>query len=177
MGQKKPGNNDVYNSSGQAASSAFIDASVFLGSGQNHGVDICDIVYGILSGRIKTSSYTNTGAVIDARGLSGTALTCTKGSPWSEGGVYVTQPSPSTILLPPGTITINSTWVLPNSTRVIGEGSADPMLNGNGTTSHQTTIQACSPVSSCFTLTGSGMIQLGDTIVQVRAALRFLLKT
>jgi|SRR5580698_3299027 hypothetical protein len=124
------GNNAVYNSSGSctscAASSAFIDASMFLGSsGTNKGVDLCDIIYKILNGTI-TTGYT-AGAVIDARGLgnsalSGSPLTCTKGSPWQEGSSSVS--SASNILLPAGTIVTPSTWVLPPNTHVTGEGDS-----------------------------------------------------
>ena len=124
--------------------------------GQNQGVDICDIIYGILSGRITTSSYTSTGSVIETRGLSGTALTCTKGSPWSESGVYVTQPSPSTILLPAGTIKIPTLWILPNGTKLIGEGTSNPALNLSNN-QLQTTILALDALSS------GPMIQFGDS--------------
>ncbi len=94
------GNNAVYNPSGTcsptcAASSAFIDASVFLGTGNNQSPTICGAIYGILSG--KFYNYPGTGAVIDARGISGTAaLTCAAGTtPWNNGTTAVTVPRPS----------------------------------------------------------------------------------
>jgi len=69
------GNNAVFNSSGSCSpqcvgSSAFIDAYILF----NH--DICTTLYNILNGTSGNGSFTP-GAVIDARGISGTgALTC-----------------------------------------------------------------------------------------------------
>jgi len=146
------GNNAVYNPNCNpivVGSSAFIDASAFLNSQQ--GVDICDAIYGVLTSRSPNPPYPATGAVIDARGIT-TSLTCTQGSPWKEGSVYANVPS--TILLPAGTITIAKTWILPNGTRVIGEGSTNPY--DAITAVPQTTIQASS------SLTGA-MIQFGDS--------------
>jgi hypothetical protein len=154
-GAQTQGNNDVFDVHGnQKGSSAFIDAKAL-----PPGADFCDTIYSLLTGVPGYPVYPAAGAVIDARGISGTALTCTLGSPWLEGTTYANVPS--TILLPAGTITISSTWALPSSTRVLGEGSADPLQNGIGSTSsQQTTIQACNPTGSCFN--GSAMIQLGD---------------
>ena len=150
------GDNAVYDSNANCCqkSPAFIDASVLLGNGSNQGVDLCDIIYGILTGRIKTTSYTTAGAVIDARGLSGTALTCTKGSPWTEGSTSVS--APSTILLPATTatapISIPSMWSLPPNTHLIGEGD-----NIASSTTISTTIQAQSGFSG-------SMIQFGSSL-------------
>lgn len=151
------GNNAAYNTTCNSpnativGSSAFIDASVFGGSTLN----LCTVLNGILSGRLY--NYPLTGAVIDARGLpgnTGTSMTCT-GTPWSG----ISSPPPSTILLPAGTITIPTTWVLPNGTRVIGEGSTNPFYIGSGNPVPQTIIQACAN-TGCFS--GAAMIQLGD---------------
>jgi hypothetical protein len=119
------GDNAVYNSSGNcnsqsqcAASPAFFDASVFVGSVTSPTV--CSVLNYVLN----TSNHilTSTGAVIDARGviLAGASPTCTSAypSPWSG----ISSPPPSTILLPAGVITIPSTWVLPSNTHLIGEG-------------------------------------------------------
>jgi hypothetical protein len=117
------GNNAVYPASGQCCqgSPAFIDASQFLG--HNQGLDLCDTIYGIFVNRWNVAAYPPTGAVIDARGISGaTNLTCSHGSPWTEGSNTVS--APSTILLPAGTIVIPTTWVMPNNTRIIGAGDA-----------------------------------------------------
>jgi hypothetical protein len=95
------GQNAVYNATcnnnnpGVVGSPAFIDASKFLGGAQ--GRDLCDTIFGIM-GNQYGNSYPASGAVIDARGVSGSALTCTHGSPWTEGSDTV--PVPSTILLP-----------------------------------------------------------------------------
>lgn len=123
------GNNAVYNSSGTcsptcAASPAFIDASVFVGQ-PGKGSDLCDVIYKILNGT--DYNYPSAGAVIDARGIGGSALTCTKGSPWSESGTSVS--APSTILLPATgggsnftPIVISIGWVLPANTHLFGQG-------------------------------------------------------
>ena len=121
------GNNAVYNSSGNcspsspcAGSSAFIDAFVLAGAN-----DICATIHNIL----QPATYSV--AVIDARGISGSALTCAS-SPWGSGTGYLNKPS--TILLPAGTIVISSTWNLPMNTHLVGVG--DNVSSG-------TIIQAC----------------------------------
>jgi hypothetical protein len=85
------------------------------------------------------------GAVIDARGLNSTntSMTCTA-SPWAG----ISNPPPSTILLPatggatPNPIIIpnSSPWILASNTHLIGEGDA---LNDSpsGTVSDATTLQ------------------------------------
>jgi hypothetical protein len=118
------GQDAVYNSTGGIVGSpSFIDASMFLRGTQ--GRDLCDTIYGILSSSFG-STYPAAGAVIDARGISGaTNLTCTHGTPWSEGSSSVSLPS--TILLPatggstPTPIIIATPWVIPSNTHLIGE--------------------------------------------------------
>ncbi len=92
-----------------APSSAFIDASVNTG-------DICQRIFTSLQGA-------SSGAVIDARGIS-TGMSCNGAStdtPWQQGTVSLNKPS--TILLPSGSITISYGWVLPDGTRLFGEGN------------------------------------------------------
>jgi hypothetical protein len=127
------GQNGVYNATcnngnlGVAGSSAFIDASKFIST---INPNICAVLKSILT----STSYPTTGAVIDARGISGTtALTCTS-SPWAG----ITNPPPSTILLPAGTIVIPSTWTLPTGTHLVGVGDNV----GSGTTIQATTAFA-----------------------------------
>jgi hypothetical protein len=133
------GNNVVYDSNGHTQpSTAFIDASKV-----SQGSDICATIHNIiLSGQSFVS-----GTVIDARGIiSANPMVCAA-SPWS--GVS----SPSTVLLPAGTIVIPNTWILPSNTKLIGLGY--------GTTGG-TVIQACT-TSNCSANfpTGTAMIQLG----------------
>jgi hypothetical protein len=124
--QGSPGQNAVYNSSnGIVGSSSFIDASVF--GAQN--TDICAVLKGILT----SPNYPPSGAVIDARGIPGathTSMICS-GSPWAG----ITNPPPSTILLPATTaaapIVISSKWILPSHTHLIGQGDA---ITPNGST-------------------------------------------
>lgn len=136
--QGSQGQNAVFPASGAncssgsqcAGSSAFVDASKFLGGTQ--GRDLCDTLYYLF-----THSYPINGEVIDARGIGGSALTCTHGTPWSESGSSVSVPS--TIFLPATTaanpIVVSSGWVLPTGTHLIGQG--EDISSG-------TTIQAAS---------------------------------
>ena len=153
---QNPGNNAVYNSmNGVVPSLSFIDASVFIGNGSNQSSNICGAIYGILSGGFY--NYPATGAVIDARGISGTtALTCATGkTPWTDGTTPVSLPS--TILLPATggasatPIIIATPWVIPSNTHLIGEG------DGIGS-SAATTIQ----VSSTFNTTPGYIMQFGS---------------
>jgi len=127
-----------------AGSPAFIDASPLLQG------DICTTIYRILNGTV--GSYTS-GAVLDARGISGSALTCpTNTSPWfTQSGGYLAN-KPSTILLPAGTITIPYQWILPSGTRLIGQGTD---LEG----SQQTVIRCSGSLCS----SSNAMIQFGGT--------------
>jgi len=147
QGSGSLGNNAVYNPSGSCCigSSAFIDAyEIFTIKGY---ADICDTVYKVL----QPSGYS--AAVIDARGLSGSALKCTKGSPWNESGNYLNKPS--TILLPAGTIQISTSWVLPNGTKLIGEGTTGAEdISG---------IVLPTTIQDSGSLTSGAMIQFGDS--------------
>ncbi|HWY53740.1 MAG TPA: hypothetical protein VNZ03_04715 [Terriglobales bacterium] len=90
----------------QVSSYAFVDLTPY-------GLNICQSI---------THAFTDYASskriVIDARGLSGTALTCATGdaNPWSGTSLA------SIVLLPAGTITIYNTWILPSDTRLTGEG-------------------------------------------------------
>lgn len=105
------GNNAIYCGSATQGSAAYIDASaVTLGS------DFCKTLNNIL--------VANANVVIDARGLT-SQTTCAAGStPWVQG----TGSSPTittnaaTILLPPGTLSIATTWIMPDHSKLIGEG-------------------------------------------------------
>ncbi len=145
------GQDAVYNSSnGVTNSPAFIDASMF--GAQN--TDICAVLNFIMS---PGHGYPLAGAVIDARGLpgtTGTGMTCTA-SPWAG----ITNPPPSTILLPAGTIVIPTTWVLPSNTRLVGEGDGIPSTTSSTFFSPGTMIQ----VASGSLL--STMIQFGSSSV------------
>jgi hypothetical protein len=128
---QKEGNNAIYSGSGNAASTAYIDAGAFYNNG-NSGLDICTILNKILTcsssgGCGGYSQYPAAGAVIDARGIlplqgAPASLSCS-GDPFynSTTSSYVTVPS--TILLPGETIMIPQPWVLPSNTRIIGVGS------------------------------------------------------
>jgi hypothetical protein len=138
------GDNAVWTSATNVgASNSFIDASVL------SGADICAKLYTALGNLSSATNYPAGAAVIDARGItSGSAMTCASGTtPWYNGSAFISNSA--VILLPPGTIAINTTWLLPSRTQIIGEGAG-----GNGTS--VTTLQAAS------TLSGA-MIQMGAT--------------
>ena len=141
------GYNAVYNSLGACCSSsaAFVDASAYTtGTSQ----DFCVVLYNILS----ASSYGTTfpsGAVIDARGINAgnNSMSCgSTSTPWVQGSASTFNPS--TILLPSGTLTISKGWVLPDRTRIFGEGN-NPSPGG-------TTIKAHSGFAGT-------MIQMGSS--------------
>ncbi len=130
------GYNEVKGTSAPVPSGSFIDASVFTGSPSN---DLCGKIFAALA----TSPAA--GGVIDARGINpGGTQTCTN-APWTNGNLSIN--TPAVILLPSGTIQIPGPWVLPDSTRIVGEGIAE---SGTGTT-----IQAKSGFG------GFPMIQMG----------------
>lgn len=113
------GENAVCNSAtpptGIKCSGAFIDASILTGT------DICAQIFNALA------LLPTTGGVVDARGIS-SGLTCTTDTPWVQA---TSTTVPADILLPVGTITIGTTWVLPNHTRIIGVGTGS--FNTSGT--------------------------------------------
>ena len=139
--------NAVYNSTGGATtpSTAFIDAFAVM---QAQSLpDICQT-----ANYIFTHSYPSRGAVIDARGISGSALTCASGTtPWLKSGSY--DNVPSTILLPAGTIITSVPWVLPTNTKLIGVAKGTNS-SGNNYLS-ETTIEA--------QFHGGAVIQFGDS--------------
>ena len=139
-------NNAVFNGAGTAVtfSSAVIDASAFAST----STTICETIYSILNGTSGYGTYPATGAIIDARGLttSNSNFTCKNTiaeSPWQSGTSYLDKPS--VILLPAGTITISYTWLLPNNTRIIGQGASTPV--GSGTTQTGTVLAAAANFS------------------------------
>lgn len=107
------GQNTVYSgTSSKIGSWAFIDASVVAGT--SSGTDLCAKI----NAALLAIPTTTTAAVIDARGV--TNLTCPSGdTPWKYGNTVTT---PATILLPAGTISSSNIWLLPNGTKIIGQG-------------------------------------------------------
>ena len=133
-----------------SGSSAFIDAAPFFAIG-----DFCAVLHGILA----ASTYPAAGTVIDARGLPAKGVNMTCGaSPWAG----ITNPPPSTILLPAAVITIPSVWILPNGTQLIGENNRLPQGVNIGQP-NATTLLACT-TSICTSGNFSGtMVQFGDS--------------
>ena len=142
------GDNEVYNSSGTccSTSAAFVDATAYCSSAGacTTSDDLCVAVNAALN------ALPTAGGVVDARGInSGGSNKCgTASSPTTPYTGTYTIAHPSTVLLPSGTIKIFTTWILPDRTKVIGEGN-----NPQGGTQ----ILAGSGFS-----TGTAMIQMGS---------------
>jgi hypothetical protein len=137
--------------SGAWASSTTIDGSAILIDASaayfaSTATDICSRIAAVLAALTATgSAYPQSGVVIDARAVPVTSAHTCSGNPWASpptGGW-----PPTTVLLPAGSIVITSPWVLPNETRIIGEGRG------------KTTIQASSSFS------GTAMIEMGGSSV------------
>jgi hypothetical protein len=134
FGQK--GQNAVIKSGGQVNSIAFIDASKYESTQRDICITIQQIFTDILNNNPKVT--------VDARGSwSPGNLTCAATeNPWSP-----STPTSNVVLLPAATITISSTWTLPQNTRLIGAGS------------NATIIQAGSG------LNGQDMIDMGNIVL------------
>jgi len=137
--QAQQGDNAIFKSStaclsgGCTPSTAFLDASVF------GGTDFCQEVNNALN------ALPSVGGVVDARGVHLSGGNTCAASPFTTPN---TISKPSFVLLPSGTITISKIWILPNATRIIGEG-------GGASGASLTTLQAAS------SFTGTWMIQMG----------------
>jgi hypothetical protein len=135
-------------------STAFIDASAFCGTSGCGSQDFCFVVNQALH------TLPLAGGVVDARGFNpggstGSTYTCNGTTPYvvssSQGGYTIT--TPSILLLPSGTISINTTWILPDRSRIFGEGN-NP---GNSSTVMGTEIAANGIPG------GNPMIQMGNS--------------
>jgi hypothetical protein len=115
--QGQQGDNAVYNASSACcqASTAFIDATAFcaMPGGCTTSDDFCSVVNQALK------TLPSTGGVVDARGVNPGANNTCVNSPFTTPNSITT---PSTVLLPPGPIYIHAPWVMPNQTRISGEG-------------------------------------------------------
>jgi hypothetical protein len=145
--EAQTGYNAIYNASSACCSpsNAFIDASVFCTGGSCTGNDLCAVVNKALQ------ALPSTGGVVDARGVltSTGKITCAAGTtPWLQSGVFTT--TPSEILLPPDFIYIQAPWILPDRTRIFGDGA----LGTNGT-------YIWAAEGSEGTFTGTAMIYMG----------------
>jgi hypothetical protein len=159
------GNNAVFNSAGTAVvgSAAIFDATPFAST----STTICKTIYNILKSPnypsgLAGSSGKPGGAVIDARGLtsSNSNLTCASTeTPWYDGTNYLDYPS--VVLLPAGTITISYTWLIPNNTKIIGQGASTPVTTGTQTGTVITAASGFSGLSSTYS-PALAIIQFGE---------------
>lgn len=114
-----------------SASGAFIDASAFCTASNCSGQDFCQQVNKALF------ALPLSGGVVDARGINpGGPNSCTGTTPYVVSGQH-TISTPSILLLPSGSIKVNTTWVIPDRSRIIGQGN-----NPNATNIMGTDIQA-----------------------------------
>jgi hypothetical protein len=101
-----------------------IDASAYAGQ-----MDICSAINTIFT----NYSATTYGIVVDARGFKpGLTQSCPASSPnpWPTiSNINFTN----VVLLPPGTITLNGTWTLPQHTRLVGQGPSATVLQAGST--------------------------------------------
>jgi hypothetical protein len=153
--------NGVYlSSSTHSPSIAFVDAQPYVSDSRCAGgaCNICDAIYFALQDY--TSAYPG-GLVIDGRGFA-SPQACVSGSsrhpnPWAS--ITGSTPYSTVVLLPPGVIYIEQTWILPDFTQLIGEGSSLT------TSPVPTTIEPCS-ASTCsgqaFSTTNPDMIDMGS---------------
>lgn len=139
------GNNAVYNGSNSVTgSSAFIDASAFCAGGAcTATTDFCTVLHNALT----LGNPPATGVVVDARGVvppppqNNFPATLTCGS-----NPFANVSTPSVVLLPALNIAISVPWILPDHTKIIGEG-------------RNTDIQTSS--SSFTTDASNAMIEMG----------------
>jgi hypothetical protein len=126
MAAQSPGNKAVYSSAGVGPSTVWVDVSAWWNPTQSQAwPDLCLLIQQNI---LKSSTFYNTnypnGTVIDARGLAygvtggANQIACSV-DPFSQlgsGGMPST-----TILLPSGNIWAQTTWHLPNNTRIVGD--------------------------------------------------------
>ncbi len=135
------------NQSAPINSQAVVDASTFYPA---QG-DICGVINYILSnsGEFNCGQNGSAGGVIDARGIGakvpGGGLQCTT-NPFSTCGADAKFAA--TVLLPAATIQAQTTWVVPNETRIVGQGR------------NLTTIQACTTTNCTQSFSGSDVIEM-----------------
>jgi hypothetical protein len=127
LSSQTKGENAVWqSSSSKITSPAFIDATAYATDSRctNSSCDICYEIYWILN---DYQPVNNNGFVVDARGVNpGQTQVCSV-NPWSGSQ----QPTSSVILLPSGTIQIQTqaaAWVLPGTTRIFGQGRGKTII-------------------------------------------------
>jgi hypothetical protein len=95
-------------------SPAFLDASAWC-NGNCNQADICKMI-----GDAMATLPSPAGGVVDARGVvypNGGGITCSVNP-------FQSSSTPVTVLLPPGSIDIQATWVLPSNTRIVGQNTS-----------------------------------------------------
>jgi hypothetical protein len=115
----------------QSQSFAFVDGVGYVNDGRcSTACDICQIIkYALTDYNPKNSN----GVIIDTRGIGSLTCTSTDGNPWSA--LSSTSGLSNIVLLPAGTIAISSPWILPNDTRLIGEGPNITTISASSTLS------------------------------------------
>jgi hypothetical protein len=158
------GNKAVIDSSGgPTPSTIWIDASAWWDESTTTNPDLCNILNTIIA--LQISGGSTVGVVIDARGLYNSFLTspavaCT-GTPFPTSASSFAM----TILLPSATIPMSSTWIVPNNTRLVGEGQntnlvAESGFTGTGYMIEMGASSLCSAVSGSSVCTSVGIEHL-----------------
>ncbi|MGA8745666.1 MAG: hypothetical protein WB507_07365 [Solirubrobacterales bacterium] len=131
-----------------------VDATRFPGS------DICTMINNALTA---TSTNPN-GVTVDARGVPSSAWTCAVINPWAS-----ISTSSNTVLLPAGTIMIQTTWTLPTATHLVGEGSSVTTIEASsgmtGDMIDMGTMTTCSSNIDCPSIVVEHLSLLGNSNV------------
>jgi hypothetical protein len=162
MAAQSAGNKAVWNSSNQVTgSTVWVDASAWWSASGLGVPDLClfirdDILNGSYSG-----TYPN-GTVIDARGLAygvagGAQIACSV-DPFAK----LSGPPPSTtILLPSGNIIADTTWYIPNNTRIVGDEQQTTIRGNCSTCSYIIEMGGTEPNSGVNLCPSTGCTSVG----------------
>ncbi len=146
--QAQKGDNAIWlTGSTKGPSTAFIDASAFCataGACSSSTDDFCNVLNQALH------TLPSAGGVLDARGVSPTNTKSSSCSATPFNGTFAIN-TPSTVLLPAGSIPLGKTWILPNGTKIIGQGAGSPYTTG---------LAAVTTLAAKSTFSGT-MVQMG----------------
>jgi hypothetical protein len=155
---------------------AMVDASQYT----SNTIDICRAIQQILTAYQHGNSN---GVVVDARGVKLAQTPACSTNPWG----ISPEPDNSVVLLPAGTITIPSKWILPANSRLVGQGSnvtvlqAGSALTGEMIDMGNATLCPASSNNDCpgvqvehLTLIGNGVSGLGGILNQFSQELSYV---
>src|ERR1700719_2434021 len=146
----------------QVYSSAYVDASAYCTTAGSCAStdDFCTVV------NMALTKLPTAGGVVDARAVMPTGTTGNPPSISCAGTMTFT--SPSTVLLPAGTIHTTSTWTLSPGTRLIGAGGEDPGVNPQLTRTiieAKSTFAVKTPILAMGSTVGCTGVSIEDLVV------------